>query len=183
MFGMIHRLAAVLALVGLPHAAAVAAADKPLVVVTGKVRVLPAGSTVLLNPSSATGPSINLPHGTAPTTPPPPPPATTFDPANKDANNALSNANLTATRGAAGWGQARTVASETALWDFQMTVDAIGGFVAVGVCNAALAMTGFWAGSTDAVFRAGGRAVGGAQRVRPPALPPDRALKSQFRRA
>lgn len=84
--------------------------------------------------------------------PPPPPPATTFDPANKDADIVLSNGNLTATMGAAGWGQARTVATETALWDFQMTVDAIGGFVGVGVCNAAQAMTGFWAGSTDAVF-------------------------------
>jgi hypothetical protein len=48
---------------------AYAAADKPLVVESGKVKQLPASTTLQLNASGTGAASINIPHGAAPTSP------------------------------------------------------------------------------------------------------------------
>ncbi len=60
-------LAATLAL--LAHASAFAAADKPLVIVGGQTKQLPSGDTLQLNASASGGAPINIPQGTAPTSP------------------------------------------------------------------------------------------------------------------
>jgi hypothetical protein len=46
-----------------------ASADKPLVIISGQTRQLPAGDTLQVNASASGGASINIPHGTAPSAP------------------------------------------------------------------------------------------------------------------
>jgi hypothetical protein len=48
---------------------AVSAADKPLVIESGKLKQLPAATTLQVNASGTGAASINIPHGTAPTSP------------------------------------------------------------------------------------------------------------------
>jgi hypothetical protein len=50
-------------------APALAAADKPLVMESAKIKQLPAATTLQLNAPTTGAASINLPHGTAPTSP------------------------------------------------------------------------------------------------------------------
>lgn len=63
------RLFAALALLGLLSGPAVAGADKPLVIVGAQTKQLPSGDTLQTNASAAAGASINMPHGSAPTSP------------------------------------------------------------------------------------------------------------------
>jgi len=44
-------------------------ADKPLVIESGQVKQLPSGTTLQTDAATAAAASINLPHGTAPTSP------------------------------------------------------------------------------------------------------------------
>jgi hypothetical protein len=46
-----------------------AAADKPVVIESGKLKQLPASTTLQVNASGTGAASINIPHGTAPTSP------------------------------------------------------------------------------------------------------------------
>jgi hypothetical protein len=67
---MFSRMLAALALAGLSLAtAASGAADKPLVIESGKIKQLPASTTLQVNASGTGAASINIPHGTAPTSP------------------------------------------------------------------------------------------------------------------
>jgi hypothetical protein len=50
-------------------APAFAAADKPLVIESGKIKQLPGSTTLQVNASGTGAASINIPHGTAPTSP------------------------------------------------------------------------------------------------------------------
>jgi hypothetical protein len=58
-----------IALAGLGLAASALAADKPLVIESGKVKQLPASTTLQVNASGTGAASLNIPHGTAPTSP------------------------------------------------------------------------------------------------------------------
>jgi hypothetical protein len=67
---MMERLGAALMLATMiATAPAMAAADKPLVIESGKVKQLPAATTLQVNASGTGAASINIPHGTAPTSP------------------------------------------------------------------------------------------------------------------
>jgi hypothetical protein len=67
----LSRLFIALAALGVAIAPAIApaAADKPLVMESGKVKQLPASTTIQLNASGTGAASLNIPHGTAPTSP------------------------------------------------------------------------------------------------------------------
>ena len=81
-----------------------------------------------------------------------PPVTAKWDSANKGPDITLSGGDLTAANATANWNQVRSTISRTDKRYFEITVDGVGGFVAVGFCNSSLAMSGFWSGSTDAVF-------------------------------
>jgi hypothetical protein len=67
---ILTRALAALALATLALATtASAAADKPLVMESGKVKQLPSSTTIQLNASGTGAASINIPHGAAPTSP------------------------------------------------------------------------------------------------------------------
>lgn len=64
------RILQFLSIVALAIAApAFAAADKPLVIESGKIKQLPSATTLQVNASGTGAASINIPHGTAPTSP------------------------------------------------------------------------------------------------------------------
>ncbi len=67
----LSRLFIALAALGLAIApsSVPAAADKPLVMESGKVKQLPASTTIQINASGTGAASINIPHGTAPSSP------------------------------------------------------------------------------------------------------------------
>jgi hypothetical protein len=67
MMTKIMRALAVLALPCMPMQAI--AADKPLVMESAKIKQLPAATTLQLNAPTTAAATINLPHGTAPTSP------------------------------------------------------------------------------------------------------------------
>src|SRR5437763_891592 len=52
-----------------PTKLASGAADKPLVIESGKIKQLPASTTLQINASGTGAASINIPHGAAPTSP------------------------------------------------------------------------------------------------------------------
>jgi hypothetical protein len=64
-----RRLLMTLALAGLAFTTSASAAHKPLVIESGKVKQLPAATTLQVNASGTGAASINIPHGTAPTAP------------------------------------------------------------------------------------------------------------------
>jgi hypothetical protein len=67
---ILHRMLMALALASLGLATtASAVADKPLVMESGKIKQLPANTTLQINASGTGAASINIPHGTAPTSP------------------------------------------------------------------------------------------------------------------
>ena len=66
---LITRICAWLALASLAVAIPASAADKPLVIESGKIKQLPASTTLQLNATGTGAASVNVPHGTAPTSP------------------------------------------------------------------------------------------------------------------
>jgi hypothetical protein len=67
---ILNRALAAITLAALALATtASAAADKPLVMESGKVKQLPSSTTIQLNASGTGAAPINIPHGTAPTSP------------------------------------------------------------------------------------------------------------------
>jgi len=58
-----------LAMIGVSTPALVLAGDKPLVIESAKIKQLPAATTLQINASGTGAASINIPHGTAPTSP------------------------------------------------------------------------------------------------------------------
>lgn len=66
---LLARFLAVLALASLTAAPVGAAADRPLVIISGQTQRLPTTDTLQVNASSTTAASINLPHGAAPASP------------------------------------------------------------------------------------------------------------------
>jgi hypothetical protein len=65
----LSRLLMWLALASCGFATPASAADKPLVIESGKIKQLPASTTLQVNASGTGAASINIPHGTAPTSP------------------------------------------------------------------------------------------------------------------
>jgi hypothetical protein len=123
-------------------------------VVSGDTSVAPAGTTIISSALDIDGESIVAPVGAVAG-------AVTWNPADKAAGITLSNGDLTAT-GSGSTPSTRasvrgTLAHSSGVWAFDVTVDAHGQHLGIGIANSTLPMSGTgggsaWAGSdTDGI--------------------------------